>query len=174
MRQFALFDRRGRCLWTSHNPTTIDGIGKLAWEHCEGEHREEVKIAVGKALLGDKSVTIATEMIHGERHDYITEWHPLPLEEVGVVAIWRAKNSKVSLLTPNEIFIAFLLASGLSRKEVATKARLSTSTVDGHKQRIRAKLGLDSTSVLACGESGRFGTSRQERLATGGRVMDRL
>lgn len=51
-------------------------------------------------------------------------------------------GSPLDQLTPRELDVLRLLASGLSVKECAIALERSTSTVDNHKSRIMKKLGI--------------------------------
>ncbi|MDQ1372868.1 MAG: hypothetical protein QOJ09_206 [Actinomycetota bacterium] len=49
-----------------------------------------------------------------------------------------------SLLTEREIEILVLIGAGLAAREIAARLRISPKTVDNHKQRMYAKLGVQS------------------------------
>ncbi len=52
-------------------------------------------------------------------------------------------------LTPREGEVLALIATGMSSKEIAVKLKLSTRTVDTHRERIMNKLGIHSAVGLA-------------------------
>jgi len=52
-------------------------------------------------------------------------------------------------LTRRELEIAGLVAEGLSNRTIAAKLVLSSRTVDGHMERILAKLGFTSRAQVA-------------------------
>ena len=52
-------------------------------------------------------------------------------------------------LTPQELSVARLVASGLSNREVASELVLSVRTVESHLTRIYSKLGVSSRAQLA-------------------------
>jgi len=57
-------------------------------------------------------------------------------------------------LTPRELHIARLAASGRTRREIASQLDLSMRTVSNHLNHIYAKLGVaDRASLAACLES---------------------
>jgi DNA-binding CsgD family transcriptional regulator len=60
----------------------------------------------------------------------------------------RAKNSELSDLTPQQVQVAHMAASGLSNKEIGEKLYLSPRTVSAHLYRIFPKLGITSRSAL--------------------------
>ncbi len=59
------------------------------------------------------------------------------------------KISKVHLLTENEIKFIKLACSELTYPEIAKKMGLSTRTIDGYREIIFSKLGINSRVVLA-------------------------
>lgn len=59
-----------------------------------------------------------------------------------------AMNNHVSMLTPREKEIMFLLADGYSNNEIAEKLVISPSTVYTHRGKIMEKLGLSSRHEL--------------------------
>ena len=52
-------------------------------------------------------------------------------------------------LTPSEREVATLAATGLTKKEVAERLRMSPHTVDGRLRRVFAKLAVSSRAELA-------------------------
>lgn len=65
----------------------------------------------------------------------------------------RASESRDSIpkqyqLTPKEVEIVRLLATGISNKQVGFMLALSIRTVEAHRSRIMLKLGLDSLVEL--------------------------
>ena len=63
----------------------------------------------------------------------------------------------IDLLTPRELEIACLVASGFESKEIARRLRISFHTVRVHLGRIYAKLGLHKQTELAARIAARFG-----------------
>jgi PAS domain S-box-containing protein len=57
------------------------------------------------------------------------------------------RSTKYFSLTPAEIQIANLIKHGKNTKEVAQLLNISTRTVDGHRDRIRKKLGLSKRKI---------------------------
>lgn len=60
-------------------------------------------------------------------------------------ATWRA----LSILTPAELRLARLAATGMTYKEIAQQLNRSFSTVDHHLRNIREKFGVNSAAKLA-------------------------
>jgi DNA-binding CsgD family transcriptional regulator len=61
----------------------------------------------------------------------------------------RGPGSAVDELTPQELQVATLAASGLSNKEIATRLFLSIKTIEAHLHRSYRKLGVRSRAELA-------------------------
>lgn len=59
-----------------------------------------------------------------------------------------ASGASPSILSPRELEVARLVASGLSSKEVASKLDLSTRTVEKHRANIMDKLGVREVASL--------------------------
>lgn len=80
-----------------------------------------------------------------------------PNQEITVLArVWLKGVSYVlcrsrqcfSMLSPREKQVTLLIMNGLGNKEVATRLKISTRTVQGHLQRIYSRLSVDSRSGL--------------------------
>jgi DNA-binding CsgD family transcriptional regulator len=148
MREFAAFDRKGRLLWSSANYSTEEVLGSFAWQWCEGEAAQSIQNAVGKALIGIPSTTKVHAKFGRDEFEFVTQWYPTDLHEIGVFAIWEAIPSSISRLTVPERTVAYWVGLGLSRKAIATALKLSPSTIDTHKLHIREKVGLDSDGLI--------------------------
>ncbi|HKT01103.1 MAG TPA: helix-turn-helix transcriptional regulator, partial [Rugosimonospora sp.] len=59
------------------------------------------------------------------------------------------------VLTRREGEIARLIAAGMTNREIATSLVISARTVDGHVERILAKLGFGSRAQVAAWVAGR-------------------
>lgn len=68
MREFAVFDRSGRLIWTSTNLSKTDTIGLVAWSHCDPESTLRIQTAIGLALLGISSTTTANATYDGQEY----------------------------------------------------------------------------------------------------------
>jgi DNA-binding NarL/FixJ family response regulator len=60
----------------------------------------------------------------------------------------RADQSDAAVLTPQEMQIATLAATGLSNKQIAERLYLSPRTVSGHLYRVFPKLDITSRAAL--------------------------
>ena len=67
----------------------------------------------------------------------------------GEAAAEATAPTSVSPLTKRELEIAALIAEGLSNRAVAEHLVISPRTVDGHVERILAKLGFGSRTQIA-------------------------
>ncbi|MDV9175114.1 helix-turn-helix transcriptional regulator, partial [Streptomyces sp. W16] len=59
------------------------------------------------------------------------------------------RTSDLAVLTPQELAVARLVASGLTNRQVARELVISVKTVEYHLGRIFPKLGVDSRTRLA-------------------------
>jgi DNA-binding NarL/FixJ family response regulator len=66
-----------------------------------------------------------------------------------------------TILTDRELEVLVLIGSGLAAREIADRLRISPKTVDNHKQRIYAKLGVQSQAhaVAVAIRAGFIGTA---------------
>ena len=108
--------------------------------------REFRVVALADGLPCPDSDVVLGTFIAGGRHYAI----------LGQAAAEQAPDL-VDLLTPRELEIAFLVASGCECKEIARKLRISFHTVRVHLGRIYAKLGLHKQTELAARIALRFG-----------------
>ena len=68
------------------------------------------------------------------------------LEEI-TAAFPNRLSTAFSSLTPTELEVAKLVKQGMTSKEIAGLLSIATSTIDFHRNNIRKKVGLNSTSV---------------------------
>lgn len=110
-------------------------------------------------LTGTTSVPRAVRAIQAGAHDVLVK--PVPLEHllarVKTVreeqrlagARHRAATELVRALTPRELEVAELVASGLANKDVAMRLGISHRTVEVHRARVMKKLQVGSAVELA-------------------------
>ena len=72
----------------------------------------------------------------------------LELRAAGVAARTPASARGLAALTPQELQIARLAASGLTNKQIAERLFLSPRTVGGHLYQIFPKLGITTRAAL--------------------------
>lgn len=65
-------------------------------------------------------------------------------------------------LTPREVQVARLIASGLTNPQMARRLRIASRTADAHVEHIRNKLGLRTRSQIAVWAHERLGESRTD------------
>ncbi len=71
------------------------------------------------------------------------------LEAAGVSVTQEESNSRVALLTPQELQVAMAVAEGASNREAASQLFLSPKTIEYHLSRVFRKLNVTARSQLA-------------------------
>jgi DNA-binding CsgD family transcriptional regulator len=74
--------------------------------------------------------------------------------EVRLLALWQARPSALSLLSPREQEIARMVASGHPNKAIASVLEISSWTVASHLRRIFIKLQVSSRAAMVTRLSG--------------------
>ena len=112
---------------------------------------------------GDHGVTEILAAIRGEAQ--------VPVETVAPGAVLRTEIPSV-LLSDRELEVLHLVGEGLPAREIAARLRISPKTVDNHKQRIYAKLGVQSQAhaVAVATRAGLIAAT--SALATGASLAD--
>jgi class 3 adenylate cyclase len=97
------------------------------------------------------------------------DWADRARAELDRVGLRRAPQE----LTASELRVAELVASGLTNREVAGKAFMSSKTVEAHLARVYRKLGIHSRAGLGARLEGRRATTTEPARprATGGREL---
>lgn len=117
--------------------THLTAFGPPLQEHrlaCEASLRARLEPAALRAARTPPRFTSVNDAISA-----VLEPDPKPAPRVG----------KPSVLTGREREIAHLLADGLSNREIAARLVISPRTVDGHVERILAKLGFSTRTQVA-------------------------
>jgi len=106
--------------------------------------REEISIQVREQIL-----PALDRMAREECHEVRDEYHTLLKERLGAVTHDPADplDALILTLTPRELEIAKLIASGQSSKQIAELLGSSFDTIQTHRKNIRKKLGIRGKSV---------------------------
>lgn len=107
-------------------------------------------MGLGVAGFVDKTAPLAyvlqaIETVMGGGMFFAANIQPAPNP---VPAAALASGASPTILSPRELEVARLVASGLSSKEVASKLNLSTRTVEKHRANIMDKLGVREVASL--------------------------
>lgn len=97
----------------------------------KGEPAERLVAAIGTVLAGGVYVSDATAELHAER------------ERLGIGAYTPLES-----LTPRERDVYALVAQGYDVKKIASQMQISAKTVEYHRQQIKKKLSLESSTAL--------------------------
>ncbi|MDA0142355.1 helix-turn-helix transcriptional regulator, partial [Solirubrobacter deserti] len=113
----------------------------------------QARLALGQFLRRERRRRSAADLILAARATFV-ELGAAPAvarcdRELGASGVGRLKREDASALTPQEVTVAQLVASGHSNREVANDLQLSVKTVEVHLTRIYAKLGISSRGQLA-------------------------
>lgn len=114
--------------------------GNQFWELVEGEwniqDRERLPSALLKGLLDKNQVIGHTIVVHC-KHEY------------GLMYLQARPWARVDGLSPREFTVAKMLATGMSQKEVAAKARRSPETIRSQIRIVFEKLEITNVVMLA-------------------------
>lgn len=115
-------------------------VGDHFWELVEAEwnvrSRELLPPALLNKLLGKNQVVGRKIVVHCKL-------------EQGLMYLKARPREKVDGLSPREYMVAKMLASGMSQKEVAAKARRSPETIRSQIRIVFEKLGVTNVVMLA-------------------------
>jgi len=108
-------------------------------------------MGLGVAGFVDKTAPLAyviqaIETVMGGGMFFAANIQPAP--SAVPAAATAASGASPTILSPRELEVARLVASGLSSKEVASKLNLSTRTVEKHRANIMDKLGVREVASL--------------------------
>lgn len=146
---FVLYDRRAKILWVSNILPPYKRqqvIDQLAWFACSSDSATECMAAFAKAAATGEPQCVDAEILHlGRWRTWI-----FPLRKTGIagfLGIAAPWPPGVIQLTDREREICALLGSGLTPKQVATKLGISRNTVDVHRRKAAAALGMTSNCL---------------------------
>ena len=115
-------------------------VGKLFWGLVESEWNTQNRERLPPALLGkllEKKQVIGRNIVVHCTHEH------------GLMYLKARPREKVDGLSPREYLVAKMLASGMSQKEVATKAKRSPETIRSQIRIVFEKLEITSVVMLA-------------------------
>ena len=115
-------------------------LGNQFWELVESEwntqNRERLPLALLKGLL-DKNKVIGRNIVVHCKHEH------------GLMYLKARPRERVDGLSPREFMVAKMLASGMSQKEVAAKAKRSPETIRSQIRIVFEKLEITNVVMLA-------------------------
>lgn len=115
-------------------------VGNQFWKLVESEwntqNRERLPPALLDKLLGKKQVIGRNIVVHC-KHEH------------GLMYLKARPREKVDGLSPREFMVAKMLASGMSQKEVAAKAKRSPETIRSQIRIVFEKLEITNVVMLA-------------------------
>jgi non-specific serine/threonine protein kinase len=133
--------RSARLLATADSVWSLIGTTIAAFGPALGGHRAECEARV-RAALGKRELAAADRE---GRHSTVEAAIASILDQDAAPSPPPAAGS----LTVREREVAALVADGLSNRAIATRLVISQRTVDGHVERILAKLGFTSRTQVA-------------------------
>lgn len=154
-KEFALYDRFGRAVWYSVGvPGDEDrqkNKGQVAWQFSQGEDRERIQAAVGKAILGTSSTIEVEATIQGHKLRFRTHFEPMPFatDNVAVIATFWILPTEILVLSRGERLVASWMAKGMSTKQIAAQMDVSPSTIDSYRAKLKAKLRMSTSQLIA-------------------------
>jgi len=96
--------------------------------------------AYEQLILGIKIVLKEKQFISPAIANVMTDYYVRSLD--------AAESSSLDLLTKRELQILKMIASGMANKNIATRLKLSTRTVETHRANLSRKLGARNTASL--------------------------
>ena len=177
-------DRFDRYLgWAQHSPSAArqSVLARCRALVGEGDMREQFETAIAPDATISPFLQARTELLYGEwlrrerqkrearRHlrraaDLFRQVGAPPWEERAEAELRatgetarRRDPSTLDQLTPQELQIAGLVASGMTNRQIAAQLYLSPRTIDYHLRKVFSKLGVSSRTELV-----RMGVPQQE------------
>ncbi len=125
-------------IWKSFG-ASIDGFGPVFTQHAA-----ECRSALAATLPSPQLDALLEE---GRRHPHEFGTAPAPGPH-GKTEPPNNGTSAAELLTPREYDVARLIAKGLTNRAIAGELVLSRRTVDGHVERLYAKIGVSNRAQV--------------------------
>lgn len=148
----ALLDSQGRFIFVATSYVGADAsmfLGRHAWEWTLGEDVPVLKLAIGKAVMGETS-RARTRAIHEfELWVWDSIFTPVHIDRVAILATYRPVPQVISRLTDRERQVAWLTSQGSHTKEILRLLDISHSTLDTYRSRLRTKTSLTSSELVA-------------------------
>jgi DNA-binding CsgD family transcriptional regulator len=166
------FDRYENWLEHSSSPGRLSALARCRALMDEGDVREQFETAIALGLTVSPFLRARSELLYGEwlrrerqprearEHlrraaDLFRQVGAPPWEERADAELRatgetprRRDPSTLDQLTPQELHIAGLVATGMTNRQIAAQLYLSPRTIDYHLRKVFSKLGLSSRTEL--------------------------
>lgn len=119
-------------------------IGKPAWDGIAKEHKESFRAAFAMVVRDKTAVIWDGRDLHGTRW---RNWMFPMVRRRCVAAIVRKWPQPLLRLTSRDRRICAGIAGGRLAKEIATRLKVSISTVNNRRSQIAAKLGIHPSAL---------------------------
>lgn len=147
-RPIFLFDGALRVAWS--NIPGFRHTAKRPWEFAPDGDVERLKTALSVCkAVGEPQSLAACLDIEGPGCRYQLQLSNTGCEQLPVIALCQWADERIDLVTARECEILALTTLGLPAKAIGRRLGISASTVDTHRNRIRAKLKLRTIADLA-------------------------
>jgi DNA-binding CsgD family transcriptional regulator len=149
----SLHNPRGIVVWISGAPKSVspeEVIGTAPWQWVPDEEKDRVKDRFSACIaLAEPQHFQATAIVPSGPILLDVRIDPTTGTAIPIIARTRVLDSRVSLLTAREREVALLTAEGFSAKQIGKRLGIEGSTVDTHRNRIRAKLAVRTIADVA-------------------------
>lgn len=127
-------------------------LGKCFWDLAENDRsRDIIRQAVAfAAQFGEPLRAVASLTPNDGPECYLLSVHPMAeqTKQTKAVIITRQAPAATMKLTDREVYVTALTARGLSTTDIGTKLGVTIATVNTHRARARAKLGVTCAAEL--------------------------
>lgn len=151
-----LYDQHCRIVWLNWAEppyTPADFIGHYAWARLHPPEDIRLQAAMGRCLASESPqfVDIRVPKVGLWR---IWLWHISGLQVIRMAGMARKFPSQIEALTDRERAVCTLIGSGLNSKQIASRLRITLSTVNNHRAHIAGRLGISTAALPAwCGNN---------------------